>query len=156
MPGYHPGWGETSVPRPTTPVLTVDALITDPARGVLLIQRRHEPFRGYWALPGGFVEVGETCTAACQREALEETGLQVETISLLGVYCDPGRDPRGHTVSVVYLCRAVGGELRGGDDAAQARWFGDLAGVPLAFDHAAILTEAGFLPRADPASVTAR
>jgi 8-oxo-dGTP diphosphatase len=140
------------VPTPTTPLLTVDALIVDPIRGVLLIRRKHPPFEGCWALQGGFVEVGETCEAACAREACEETGLEVEPVELIGVYSAPDRDPRGHTVSPVYLCRVVSGNARGGDDASEARWFPDLAGVKLAFDHARVLADAFFpLPR-DPGS----
>jgi 8-oxo-dGTP diphosphatase len=133
-----------NVPTPKTPALTVDALIVDPARGVLLIRRANAPFQGHWALPGGFVEVGETCEAACVREAREETGLDVEPVELVGVYSVPERDPRGHTVSPVYLCKVVRGSVRGGDDASEARWFADLTGVELAFDHAAVLTDASF------------
>jgi len=134
------------MPAPVTPALTVDAVISDPNRGVVLIRRRNPPFQGHWALPGGFVEVAETCEAACRREAREETGLEVEVVALLGVYSDPGRDPRGHTVSPVFLCRATGGTLAGADDAADARWFADLTGMRLAFDHARVLADAGFLP----------
>lgn len=106
------------MPLPATPPLTVDAVISDPARGVVLIRRGHPPFAGSWALPGGFVEIGETCEAACAREAGEETGLAVVPVKLLG-----------------------------GDDAAEARWFADLAGVELAFDHARVLADAGFATR---------
>jgi 8-oxo-dGTP diphosphatase len=127
--------------------VTVDALIADPTRGVVLIRRGRPPFAGRWALPGGFVEPGETCESACVREAREETGLEVVPVAVAGVYSDPARDPRFHTCSVVYLCRVVGGRLRGGDDAAAARWFTDLSGAALAFDHARILADAGFLPR---------
>ncbi|MFI5165584.1 MAG: NUDIX domain-containing protein [Thermoanaerobaculales bacterium] len=134
------------MPSPITPVLTVDAVICDPNLGVLLIRRRNPPFEDCWALPGGFVEVGETCEAACRREAREETGLTVEVGALLGVYSDPKRDPRGHTVSAVFLCRSLAGTLAGADDAAEARWFADLAGVELAFDHSRVLADAGFLP----------
>jgi 8-oxo-dGTP diphosphatase len=137
------------MPFPPGPALTVDAVITDPARGVILIRRRNAPFAGSWALPGGFVDIGETCEAACRREALEETGLDVEVVACSGVFSAPDRDPRGHTASAVYLCRVVGGELASGDDAAEAGWFADLAGVPLAFDHAAILAAAGYLPVPD-------
>lgn len=133
------------MPAPVTPLLTADAIILDPTRGVVLIRRGHAPFAGMWALPGGFVEVGEPTDAACCREAREETGLEVETVQLLGVYSDPGRDPRGHTVSAIYLCRVVGGELAGGDDATEARWFTDLRGVNLAFDHARVLADAGVI-----------
>ncbi|MBZ5588655.1 MAG: NUDIX hydrolase [Acidobacteriia bacterium] len=132
---------------PTTPVLTADAVILDPEKGVVLIRRGHPPFEGCWALPGGFVEVGESCADACVREAREETGLEVEPVALLGVYSRPDRDPRGHTVSTVYLCRVLGGRLSGGDDASEARWFDDLTGIELAFDHATVLADACLLPR---------
>lgn len=121
--------------------LTVDAVILDPSAGVVLIRRGLEPFAGRWALPGGFVETGESVAAACIREVGEETGLEVEPVQLVGVYSEPGRDPRGHTVSVVFLCRVTGGLLAGGDDAAEARWFASLAGIDLAFDHAQILAD---------------
>jgi len=130
------------VTRPVTLLLTVDAVILDPCQGVVLIQRGHEPFAGRWALPGGFVETGESLKAACVRESREETGLEVEPVQLVGTYSDPGRDPRGHTVSVVFLCRATGGLLARGDDAAEARWFASLAGLDIAFDHARILADA--------------
>lgn len=129
---------------PRTPLLTVDAVITDPCRGVLLIQRGHPPFQGCWALPGGFVEPGERCEDACRREVREETGLDVTISSLLGVYSTPGRDPRGSTASVVYLCRAAVAPPVAGDDAASVRWWKDLAGADLAFDHAGILADAFF------------
>ncbi len=132
------------MPRPETPSLTVDAVIADPILGVILIRRRNPPYQGSWALPGGFVDVGESCETACRREAQEETGLLVETVELLGVYSDPARDPRRHTASAVYLCRVTGGTARSGDDAAEVRWFRELGGVELAFDHARILAEAGF------------
>lgn len=135
---------------PVTPRLTADAVIVDPSRGVVLIRRGHPPFAGQWALPGGFVECGETCEAACAREAREETGLDVDPVQLLGVYSAPGRDPRGATVSTVYLCRVVGGSLAGGDDALEARWFADLHAVELAFDHAAILADGCWLAAAKP------
>jgi 8-oxo-dGTP diphosphatase len=134
------------VPTPRTPALAVDTLILDPARGVLLIRRGNPPFQGRWALPGGFVEVGETCEAACVREAREETGLDVEPVQLVGVYSSPDRDPRGHTVSPVYLCRVLGGNANAGDDASEARWFSDLTGVELAFDHARVLADAFVRP----------
>ena len=72
------------VPTPRTPAIAVDALIVDPTRGVVLIRRANPPFQGRWALPGGFVEIGETCEAACVREAREETGLEVEPVELVG------------------------------------------------------------------------
>ncbi|MDD3493531.1 MAG: NUDIX hydrolase [Candidatus Thermoplasmatota archaeon] len=123
------------------PRLTVDGVVI--RRGhLLLIQRGREPFRGRWALPGGFVEYGETVEAAVVREVREEAGLETRVIRLLGVYSHPERDPRGHTVSVVFLLEVVGGTLRGGDDAARATWF-SLDDLPqLAFDHDTIVRDA--------------
>jgi 8-oxo-dGTP diphosphatase len=104
----------------------------------VLVERRHPP-PGY-ALPGGFVDVGETTEEAARREALEETGLSVELGPLLGVYSDPGRDPRGHTVSVVYVAFAHG-DPRAGDDAANVLVTRPDALPTLAFDHATILAD---------------
>ncbi|HPR63473.1 MAG TPA: NUDIX hydrolase [Thermoanaerobaculia bacterium] len=126
--------------KPETPLLTVDGIVLDGKR-IVLIRRLHPPFEGQWALPGGFVEIGETVEEACVREIREETGLDVDIVRLLGVYSDPGRDPRGHTVSVVFLCYPSGGELRGADDAAEARWFTLPVTDPLAFDHEKILED---------------
>jgi 8-oxo-dGTP diphosphatase len=124
-----------------SPALTVDGiLIQDHA--VLLIQRKQSPYEGSWALPGGFVEYGEKTEDAVIRELAEETGLQVKIRGLLGVYSDPHRDPRGHTVSVVYLVESIGGVLKAGDDASSAKFFkrDELPG--LAFDHAMIIKDA--------------
>ena len=109
---------------------------------VLLVRRRNPPFAGNYALPGGFVDVGETVEAAVVRELREETGLAVAVDRLLGVYSDPARDPRGHTVSVTFLVRREGGELAGADDADEARFFPLDALPPLAFDHGRILADA--------------
>lgn len=120
------------------PAPTVDVVIFDPARGVVLVERRNLPFG--WALPGGFVDYGETCEAAARREAKEETGLDVVLTGLVGVYSDPARDPRGHTLSVVYAAQALDPEaLAAGDDAARALFFPLDALPPLAFDHGRIL-----------------
>ena len=126
------------MPRPITPGLTVDIIIelADAPGRIVLIERKHEPFG--WALPGGFVDVGETLEQAAVREAREETGLTVKLQSLLGCYSDPARDPRGHTVSAVYVATARG-EPHGMDDAKQACPFEPLDPPPLAFDHARIL-----------------
>jgi 8-oxo-dGTP diphosphatase len=113
---------------------------------VLLIRRGHEPYAGSFALPGGFVEIGETVENACRREALEETGIKVDVLRLVGVYSDPARDPRGHTVSVAFvtiLPRAVA--PKAGSDAAGAEWIEDWRSVTLAFDHAQILEDAAAL-----------
>lgn len=127
-------------PRPS---LTVDiAVITLEARPrVLLIQRKAEPFAGKWALPGGFVDENERPADAARRELKEETGLEPSELEQLHTFGDPGRDPRGWTVSVVYLTRVRPDELTpvAGDDAAAVSWF-PLDDLPsLAFDHAEIL-----------------
>jgi 8-oxo-dGTP diphosphatase len=123
------------------PALTVDGVLIEDGK-ILLIKRGREPFKGKWALPGGFVEYGERVEDAVIREFREETGIEAEIISLLGVYSDPNRDPRGHTVSIVYLLKRKGGELKGGDDASEARFF-SLDNLPeLAFDHDKIIRDA--------------
>src|SRR5271156_3918503 len=134
--------GADSWPRP---MLTVDMVVLTEASlpSLLLVQRGHPPFAGEWALPGGFVEEGERVIDAAPRELAEETGLHVGSLRLLGVYDTPGRDPRGWTVSVVYLARVQAQDpVSGADDARDARWF-PIDGLPkLAFDHAAIVGDA--------------
>jgi 8-oxo-dGTP diphosphatase len=123
------------------PALTVDGvLIQDDS--VLLIERKNAPFEGSWALPGGFVEYGETTEQAISREFQEETGLIIRILQLIGVYSDPNRDPRGHTVSVVYLVERVNGTLLAGDDARIAKFFKREELPGLAFDHAVIVKDA--------------
>jgi 8-oxo-dGTP diphosphatase len=124
------------------PLPTTDAIIAAPDGRIILILRKNEP-RG-WAIPGGFVDHGEELGAACRREAKEETGLDVELVAQLFTYSDPRRDPRKHTISTVYACRApAGSEPTAGDDAAEARWFRE-SEVPwrdLCFDHAEVLRD---------------
>ncbi|HRY61673.1 MAG TPA: NUDIX hydrolase [Candidatus Fermentibacter sp.] len=126
--------------RPVTPEVTVDAIIELPGGRVVLVERRFFP-EG-WALPGGFVDPGESLARAVRREALEETSLDVEVLSLFHVYSRPWRDPRGDTVTAVYHCRAAGEPL-GADDAKQARAFGpgEIPYGSMAFDHAGILRQ---------------
>ena len=129
------------MPRPETPALTVDVIIEmedRPGRPIVLIERRNPPFG--WAIPGGFVDVGERVERAAVREAREETTLDVRLVTLLGVYSDPARDPRGHTVSVVYVGRARG-EPRAADDAAHLDLFSPEHPPALAFDHDRILAD---------------
>lgn len=138
------------------PRAAADALIELPDRRFVLIRRRNPP--PGWAIPGGFIDEGESADRAAVREALEETGLDVELTELFHVYSEPDRDPRHHTLSVVFLARAAGDPV-GADDAAEARAF-DADRVPydLAFDHARILADyflyraTGERPRPDPAS----
>ncbi len=120
--------------------LTVDAVIIK-GSSVVLIKRKNPPFRGRWALPGGFVEYGEEVEKACVREAREETGLRIRIKGLLGVYSKMGRDPRGHTVSVAFLAEGKG-RLRGGSDAREAKFFNLKRLPPLAFDHKKIIADA--------------
>jgi 8-oxo-dGTP diphosphatase len=129
--------------RPPVPRLTVDAWLRDRAGRVLLVRRGHPPFEGRWALPGGFCEYKETTETCCARETKEETGLTVKVGELLGVYSDPDRDPRGHTVTVLYACRPRSGRVAGGDDATDARWFTpqELRRLRFAFDHREIVDE---------------
>lgn len=127
--------------RPKSPALTVDAVLFEDD-AILFVQRKYEPFQGAWALPGGFVEYGETTEKAVVREMFEETGLHTEIRLLLGVYSDPNRDPRGHTITVVYVMDRVGGELIAGDDAKSVKYFKMNELPALAFDHAHIVKDA--------------
>jgi 8-oxo-dGTP diphosphatase len=128
---------------PRGPKLTVDAWTRDRSGRILLVRRGRPPFQGLWAFPGGFCEVGETTEEACAREVREETGVEVRVGGVRGVYSDPRRDPRGHTVTILYDAVAAGGKARGGDDAADARWFSrsEIGKLELAFDHGRIVAE---------------
>lgn len=123
-------------PSPTT-----DVVIYDPARGVVIIERRNEPYG--FALPGGFINEGEQAERAAIREMKEETNLDIELEGLLGVYSTPHRDPREHTLSVVFAGKAKNPDaLKAGDDAGKAAFYSlDALPHPLAFDHARILDD---------------
>ena len=127
---------------PVTPLVAADIIIEmvdSPQRPLVLIKRKNPPFG--WALPGGFVDVGECLEQAAVREALEETSLHVTLKMLLGCYSASQRDPRGHTVSAVYLAEAHG-TPQAQDDATQAELFSlSVLPAPLAFDHALILED---------------
>jgi len=126
------------------PALTVDCVVfglDEEDLKVLLIQRKHDPFAGRWAFPGGFVDVGETPEEAARRELEEETGLKKIYLEQLYTFGEPDRDPREHVVSVGHyaLVNIVGQRLRAADDACDAGWFPVLRPPRLAFDHARIL-----------------
>ena len=121
------------------PFPTVDIVIELEDKGIVLIQRGKEPYG--WALPGGFVDYGESLEEAARREALEETSLDVELLSQLGAYSAPDRDPRHHSISVVFLARAKG-EPTARDDAQEVGVFTEKnLPAPLTFDHQRILTD---------------
>jgi len=125
------------------PAVTVDVVVLTraPRPRVLLIRRGHAPFAGRWAIPGGFVDMDETLEAAARRELREETGVRVKELEQLHTFGDPGRDPRGRTISVVYLAWVEPEEVqpRAADDAAAVGWHSLSRPPRMAFDHAAIL-----------------
>ena len=125
------------------PLLTVDTVITQ-NDSVVLIMRKNPPFKGSWALPGGFVEYGETVESAAIRESKEETGIDIELDDIVGVYSDPKRDPRGHIISICFLGHKIGGELVADTDASDVRcWkINEISKIDLAFDHHKILKDA--------------
>ncbi|MHC1627988.1 MAG: NUDIX domain-containing protein [Candidatus Nezhaarchaeales archaeon] len=130
---------KSSITNRPRPALAVDAVIIRKNGNIILVKRRRPPYEGHWALPGGFVEYGETVEDAVKREVKEETGLDVEIKGLIGVYSKPDRDPRGHVVSIAYLVTEIGGELRGSEETD----IGEFSVIPdkLAFDHNDILRD---------------
>lgn len=130
-----------SIPCYANPVPTTDVIIYVPERGVVIIRRRNIPV-GY-ALPGGFIDEGETAECAAVREMREETSLDVTLTGLLGVYSRPDRDPRSHTLSIVFVGKPTNPDaLCAGDDAADAAFYPlDALPEPLVFDHADILRD---------------
>ena len=128
--------------------VTVDSVVFCKANQqfkVLLVQRKNEPFKDHWALPGGFVDEGEDLESAAKRELLEETGVSVKSMEQIQAFGDPGRDPRGHTISIAFLSQIyLEAELNPSDDAKDARWFDvhKLLAMDLAFDHDEIINVA--------------
>lgn len=125
------------------PAVTVDIVIVtrEERPRVLLIRRKHDPFAGMWAIPGGFVDMDEALEDAARRELLEETGVRARRLEQLATFGEPGRDPRGRTISVVYLAQVDADKLktRADDDAAEVGWHPLDHLPPLAFDHKEIL-----------------
>ena len=120
------------------PLPTVDVIIELP-EGIVLIERRNEPFG--WAIPGGFVDYGESLESAALRESLEETSLAVSDLRLLGCYSDPARDARSHNISTVYVAKGTGTPQAGDDAAGLAVFSPDALPQPLCFDHGKILSD---------------
>ena len=126
--------------RYKSPKLATDGVILNDD-SIILIKRKNNPFKDKWALPGGFVEYGETVEDSVIREILEETSLNTTIKDIVGIYSHPSRDPRGHVVSIVYLLDIISGNLKGGDDATEARFF-NLDDLPeLSFDHDKIIND---------------
>ncbi|MGA8572907.1 MAG: NUDIX domain-containing protein [Desulfobaccales bacterium] len=128
-----------SLPARRSPAPTVDIIIEIPLKGIVLIQRANPPLG--WALPGGYVDYGESLEAAACREAMEETGLEIKLLGQLHTYSDPRRDPRRHNITTVFVARALG-TPQAADDARSLKIFG-VKDLPqeMAFDHAAILSD---------------
>ena len=131
------------MPKPITPLVAVDAVVKYWENSIVLIRRKNPPFRGEFALPGGFVDVGETVEEACIRETYEETNIRVTIKKLIGVFSAPIRDPRGHNISIAFLCEPLtDSEKPLAKDDAQALEivkFTDLSSLKLAFDHKDII-----------------
>lgn len=128
---------------PKQPALAADCVVFNSDGALLLIRRRNAPFKGRYALPGGFLEYGETTEEGARRELREETGIKAKGLRLVGVYSDPKRDPRGHTISVAYLTVAgANAKPMAGDDAAAAHFVSDWKKQKLAFDHDKIVRDA--------------
>ena len=129
------------------PMLTADCAVVNPRGELLLVRRGGEPFKGCWALPGGFMEMDETIEHCAVRELEEETGIRVteDNLRLIGIYSTPGRDPRGRTVTAAYAV-TVDDECtaNAGDDAAEVRWWSLSELPPMAFDHNDIVKDAHF------------
>lgn len=123
-----------------SPSITADGILIKNQQ-ILLVKRKNQPFKGKWALPGGFVEYEEKTEDTVIREVLEETGLKTKINQLAGVYSDPDRDPRGHTITVAYILDIIGGELVAGDDASDVKFFNVKELPNLSFDHSKIINE---------------
>jgi 8-oxo-dGTP diphosphatase len=126
--------------RYKNPKITADGAVIKKNK-ILLIKRKNEPFKGRWALPGGFVEYGEKVEETVIREVYEETGLKTNVKRIVGIYSDPNRDPRGHIVTIVYLLDILGGKLKSDSDASDAKFFNTKDLPKLSFDHNLIIND---------------
>lgn len=129
--------------RPTVPVVVDGVVIHN--KKIMLIKRAITPYKEFYVIPGGFVIPGETTKEACIRELKEETGLDVKVVKFIGIYDSPSRDPRGHTISVAYLCKSKGGKLKSGYEAKDIKFFSkeEIKKINIGFDHKKILKDAG-------------
>ncbi len=140
--------------KPVTPLVAVDAVILfNNKQDLVLIRRRNPPFQGELALPGGFVNVGESVEHACIREAREETNIKVKIVKLIGVFSEPNRDPRGHNISVAFLCEPLTEKEKPKalDDAVALEILplAKISTLKLAFDHMDIIKSSGILKNLD-------
>lgn len=126
--------------------ISTDAIVLTEDNKIVIIKRKFEPFRGEWALPGGFIEYGETAEIACAREVKEETGLDFTIEKIIGVYSEPNRDPRGHIISICFIGKGKG-EMILSDETTdiKAVSLDELKNVELMSDHNQMLKDAGFL-----------
>ena len=127
------------------PAVTADCIVffrEETKISVLLIKRKNEPFKDSWAFPGGFVNIDESAEEAAIRELKEETGLEVSKVEQVKAYSNPDRDPRERVITIAFIAESKIMNVKGGDDAKEARWF-DISNLPpLAFDHSTILKDA--------------
>ena len=127
------------------PAVTTDCVVfgfDGPTLKILLIERGNEPYKGFWAFPGGFLNMDETAEHGALRELKEETGLELQNIKEFGTFSDVDRDPRERVISIAFFAITKISEVKGGDDARKAQWFALDEVPPLAFDHDLMLSKA--------------
>ena len=128
------------------PMLVVDGILIENGKSglqVCLVKRSTGPFKNYWALPGGFVDKGETLQHAIVREVFEETGLRAKVLGFVNIYDSPKRDPRGHAVSIAFLLKRTGGRMKTSNETSEVKFFPE-SKLPknIAFDHTIIIRDA--------------